>query len=78
MDILKQLLAVLAKQIGGSADTFLEQIVIPELMTAVREHFAKTGQILTDADVIQQLQQRADAIVKDADAFLVKKGAENG
>lgn len=51
----------------------IENFFIPELMRFVREHFAATGEIPTDASVKAALDAHADKVIADGTAFIASK-----
>jgi hypothetical protein len=55
----------LAKLIGS----VLSDIFIPELISFIREHYATTGQLPTDADIEAAMVARADRIIAKGQAF---------
>ena len=54
--------------------SIFDQIVLPEIMRLVREHFLATGEILTDEAVRAKLDADADGVIAKGLAFIVRKG----
>lgn len=48
------------------------QVVGPEIMNIVRAHFAATGELPTDAEVIAKLNLDADATIARGEAFVAQ------
>ena len=48
----------------------LQQVVIPEIATAIRAHFNATGQMPTDADILKALALDASTGVAIGQAWL--------
>jgi len=55
-------------------DAILKNIILPEVTRLIREHFAATGELLTDEQVFERLQAHADDVVAKGEAFLKSKG----
>lgn len=48
----------------------LQQVIIPEIVVAVRSHFNATGNLPTDEQVIAALNLHADRVVAIGEAWL--------
>ena len=49
---------------------FLEQGILPEVLNLIKEHFDKTGEIISLPDLIVRFQSRADSVIQNGTDWL--------
>lgn len=53
----------------------VKDIIVPEVMGIVRDHFFRTNTLPTDEEITAKLQVDADRYIASGEAFLREKGA---